>query len=84
MNNLDTLRRLLSQLLARITRPGPDRSTGSSRRGYGTGYASSIVLEDDTIVTMTGAGAGASPMLFVFKLVPFSVLSPRPIQPGYV
>jgi hypothetical protein len=29
---------------------------GSSERGYGTGYASSLVLEDDTIVTMTGAG----------------------------
>ena len=29
---------------------------GSSIKGYGTGYASSVVLEDDTIVTMTGAG----------------------------
>ena len=29
---------------------------GSSTRGYGSGYTSSVVLEDDTIVTMTGAG----------------------------
>jgi hypothetical protein len=29
---------------------------GSHQRGVGGGYASSIVLEDDTIVTMTGAG----------------------------
>ena len=28
----------------------------TSPRGYGTGYASSVVLDDDTIVTMTGAG----------------------------
>jgi len=38
-----------------LTLPG-GTATGSSRRGHGTGYASSIVLEDDTIVTMTGAG----------------------------
>ena len=29
---------------------------GSSQRGYGGGYASSVVLEDDTIVTITGTG----------------------------
>ena len=59
-----------AQLLARISRdqgqtwspevygltlPG-GTATGSSRRGHSTGYASFIVLEDDTIVTMTGAG----------------------------
>ena len=38
-----------------LTLPG-GTVMGSSRRGYGTGYASSVVLEDDTIVTMTGAG----------------------------
>ena len=32
------------------------REPESDDRGYGTGYASSVVLEDDTIVTMTGAG----------------------------
>ncbi len=39
----------------RLTRPG-FTVLGSSIKGYGTGYASSVVLEDDTIVTMTGAG----------------------------
>ena len=29
---------------------------GSSTRGYGGGYSFSVALEDDTIVTMTGAG----------------------------
>lgn len=38
-----------------LTRPG-FTVLGSSIKGYGTGYASSVVLEDDTIVTMTGAG----------------------------
>ena len=59
-----------AQLLARISRDQGQTWTpevygltlpggtvlGSSRRGYGTGYASSVVLEDDTIVTLTGAG----------------------------
>ena len=43
-----------------LTRPagpslGPSR-LGSSTRGYGSGYSFSVVLEDDTIVTMTGTG----------------------------
>jgi len=38
-----------------LTRAGGS-VVGSSIKGYGTGYASSVVLEDDTIVTMTGAG----------------------------
>ena len=39
-----------------LTRPGGS-VLGSHEKGVGGGYASSVVLEDDTIVTMTGAGA---------------------------
>ena len=38
-----------------LTRPGGS-VLGSHQKGVGSGYASSVVLEDDTIVTMTGAG----------------------------
>ena len=38
-----------------LTRPGGS-VLGSHEKGVGSGYASSVVLEDDTIVTMTGAG----------------------------
>ena len=38
-----------------LTHPGGS-VLGSHQRGVGSGYASSVVLEDDTIVTMTGAG----------------------------
>ena len=38
-----------------LTRPG-GTVLGSSTKGVGSGYASSVVLPDDTIVTMTGAG----------------------------
>ena len=39
-----------------LTRPGGS-VLGSHQKGVGSGYASSVVLEDDTIVTMTGAGS---------------------------
>ena len=38
-----------------LTRPGGS-VLGSHEKGVGSGYASSVVLEDDTIVTMTGTG----------------------------
>lgn len=38
-----------------LTRAGGSMM-GSSTRGTGSGYASSVVLDDDTIVTMTGTG----------------------------
>ena len=38
-----------------LTKPGGS-VLGSTERGYGGGYASSVVLEDDTIVTITGTG----------------------------
>ena len=36
---------------------GDSRMGSATPRGTGSGYASSVVLEDDTIVTMTGAGS---------------------------
>ena len=41
--------------ICNLTHPG-GTVLGSHQRGVGSGYASSVVLEDDTIVTMTGAG----------------------------
>ena len=38
-----------------LTRPGGS-VLGSHEKGVGSGYASSVILEDDTIVTMTGTG----------------------------
>lgn len=47
--------RTWSEEVYHLTRAG-GTVLGSSIKGSGTGYASSVVLEDDTIVTMTGAG----------------------------